>query len=127
MSKITLGKRPEHFTPVTVEFPMPDGTTGTIEATFKYRTREEYGAMIDKAGADAKPLATGEAAPTIEALAASGVHGDAHLTFSALHAWDLDEPLTFENVYQLANEVPAAITALLAGYRRMVSEGRLGN
>lgn len=127
MSKVTLGKRPEHFAPVTVEFPMPDGTTGTIEATFKYRTREEYGAMIDKAGADAKPLSTGEAAPTIEALAASGVHGDAHLTFSALHAWDLDEALTFENVYQLANEVPAAITALLAGYRRMVSEGRLGN
>lgn len=127
MSKITLGKRPEHFTPVTLEFPMPDGTTGTIEATYKYRTREEYGGLIDAVGAQAKALSTDEASVTVESLAASGVHSDADLTFKALHAWDLDEPLTFENVYQLANEVPAAITALLAGYRRMVSEGRLGN
>lgn len=127
MSKITLGKRPEHFAPVTVEFPMPDGTTGTIEATYKYRTREEYGALIDAVGAQAKPLVTGDTEATVEAMAASGVHSDADLTFKALQAWDLDEALTFENVYQLANEVPAAITALLAGYRRMVSEGRLGN
>lgn len=126
MSKITLGKRPAHFAPVTVEFPMHDGSTGTIQATFKYRTREEYGAMIDEATNSGKATPDGGEL-TVEAMATAAVHSDAMLTFKSLQAWDLDEPLTFENVYQLANEVPAAVTALLAAYRRLVSEGRLGN
>ena len=54
MANIVLGKKPKNFKPFTVKFPMPDGTEGIIAATFKYRTRSEFGVMMNSIFADAK-------------------------------------------------------------------------
>jgi len=50
---ITLGKRPKHIE-ATISATLPDGSTGTIKARYKYRTRSEFGEMIDKRLADAR-------------------------------------------------------------------------
>ena len=47
MAKIKLGNRPKNFKR-TVSFDMLDGTKGTIECIFKYRTRSEFGAFVDE-------------------------------------------------------------------------------
>jgi hypothetical protein len=44
---VKLGQRPAHFPPVDVEGPLPDGTTGTLNVTFVYRTRSEYADFVD--------------------------------------------------------------------------------
>ena len=46
MAKITLGKKPKNFKK-TISVQMLDGTTGTGECVFKYRTKKEFGEFID--------------------------------------------------------------------------------
>jgi len=47
MAKIKLGSRPKSFKR-TVKVPMLEGTEGTIEMIYKYRTRSEFGVFIDE-------------------------------------------------------------------------------
>ena len=47
MAKIVLGKRPKNFKR-TVQFDLPEGGKGAVEATFVYRTRTEFGAFVDE-------------------------------------------------------------------------------
>jgi hypothetical protein len=58
MAKITLGQRPKTFSK-TVSFPMLDGTTGQITVKYRYRTRKEYGSMVDQMVAEANKAAAG--------------------------------------------------------------------
>lgn len=44
-----------------------------------------------------------------------------------LEGWDLDIPFDKEAVTQLADELPAAVTAIIADYRKAINEGRAGN
>jgi hypothetical protein len=44
-----------------------------------------------------------------------------------IDGWNLDEDLTRENVQQLADELPAAVNAIMETYRSAITEGRLGN
>lgn len=148
MAKVKLGKRPETFAPFPVKFPMPDGEEGVIMATFKYRTRKEFGAFTDelieqgveKAQADAKAEVQAHAEAASEAKAApelkafsmtelmektSAAQGDQLL--QSLVAWDVDEKLDKATVEQMADELPGAIAALTWAYRTACVEGRLGN
>jgi hypothetical protein len=71
MAKIVLGARPKLFKAFPVSFTMPDGTEGTITATYRYRTRKEFGEMLNEAYAEAakaeadahKAVREGDAAP----------------------------------------------------------------
>jgi hypothetical protein len=127
MAKIRLGNRPETFKSVPVTFVMPDGSEGAITATFRYRTREEYGQYIENAIKGTTE--EGKPAEKVDfgALYRSGAQKDGQNLLDALHGWDLDEPLNSENVFALANEIPAACAALSVAYRAACVEGRLGN
>ena len=60
MAKIKLGNAPENFKR-TVTFPLLDGTEGQIECVFKYRTRTQFGALVDSLSKDAgEPLKNGQ-------------------------------------------------------------------
>jgi hypothetical protein len=127
MAKIKLGNRPKNFKK-TVSFDMLEGGKGSIECTFKYRTKSEFGVFIDKlmdaAGAKAKD--DGEKFSMAELMErTSGANADYIL--DVLEAWNLDEELTKANVQQLADELPAAAAALMESYRTACIEGRLGN
>ena len=43
--KVVLGQRPDKIVHV-VEFPLPTGEAGAVECHFRYRTREEFGALL---------------------------------------------------------------------------------
>lgn len=123
MSKITLGKPPKTFAPVTVRFPMPDGSEGVIEAVFKYRSRKEFGAFLASTFKVDEPQGTPDLAAVMEAT----VQKNGAYLAEVLDSWSLDEKLTPETAAQLADEVPAAASALMEAYTRAVTEGRLGN
>ena len=127
MSNITLGKRPEHYKPVAVKFPMPDGTEGVITATFKYRTRTEYGALMTGHLEGLPTALDGEDAPSVEAMYVDGVRRDAGLLGKVLAGWDVPHELTDDNLVQLVDEVPSCVKAFMEAYRGIVLEGRLGN
>lgn len=123
MAKIKLGNRPKNFKR-EVSFPMLDGTQGTIECSFKYRTRTEFGAFLDKVFADA-----GETSPqfAMAELMEKTRDKNADYLIQVLDGWNLDEELSQANLQQLADECPGAVNAVMEAYRAAILDGRLGN
>lgn len=126
MAKIVLGQRPKSFKKV-VKFPMLDGSQGSIECEFKYRTQKEFNGLFSEVFGmtteDAEKL-------TPEVLVArmnANVLQQAHFVGAALLGWNLDEPLTPDNVLQLCDELPGAAQAIMDTYRQAVRDGKLGN
>jgi hypothetical protein len=127
-TKIKLGNRPKNFKH-TVTFPMLDGTTGSIEVTYKYRTRKEFGLFIDKIinAAGEKKDSANEEKFSMAALMEKTADSNADYVMQVVDAWNLDEELTRENAQQLCDELPAATAAIMEDYRKAIAEGRLGN
>lgn len=130
MAKIKLGARPKSFHK-EVEFPMLDGTTGKIEMIYKYRTRCEFGAFIDEIMDAAKVAPTtddkGEQTFSMAALMEKTAGSNADYILRVAEGWNLDEPFDLAHAQQLADELPAAATAIMETYRAAVVEGRLKN
>ncbi|WP_343625365.1 phage tail assembly chaperone [Roseateles puraquae] len=123
MTKITLGKPPKTFAPVTVRFPMPNGTEGAIEAVFKYRSRKQFGEFLRDTFKVDEPAGQMDLAGVM----AASVDKNGDYLADVLDSWNLDEKLTPESAAQLADELPAAAKALMEAYSAAVTEGRLGN
>lgn len=129
MAKVTLGKRPETFK-ATIEFTMLDGTTGKIGVSYKYRTRQEFGEMIDAMVESAKTAGAqvDQTAPiTMAELMGKTSGQNAEYILNVITAWDMDEPLSLASAQQLSDELPAAAIQIMERYRAAVTEGRLGN
>ena len=127
MAKIKLGARPASFKRV-VTFPMLDGSEGTIEVSYKYRTRKEFGAFIDgviECAGMSQPVADEKF--SMEALMSRTSGANADYVLEVADGWNLDESFTIDTVRQLADELPAAVTAIMETYRAACVEGRLGN
>jgi uncharacterized Zn finger protein len=129
-SKIKLGERPKTFRKV-VEFPMLDGTKGTIEVIFKYRTRKEFGQFIDEIMDAAKVAPAtddqGEKSFSMADLMQKTAGSNADYILRVAEGWNLDEPFDLVHAQQLADELPAAAEAIMETYRAAVVEGRLKN
>lgn len=126
-TKIKLGQRPKNFKPVTVTFDLPDGGQGVIEVTYKYRTRDEYGQMMNRLFDEAGEQQQDAAKIDFEKLYKAAGDKNADHLLAAVDAWDQDFDPTRENFLQLSNEIPAGAIALMSRYREMCIEGRLGN
>jgi hypothetical protein len=138
--KIKLGSRPKSFSRV-VKFPMVEGGEGCMEVQFRYRTRSELAALTDeiqsaaKAQADADfaamkaKLDNGETAETLKQvdILDRDISLQVDYVLQAVDGWNLDEKFDRGAVEQLANELPAAISAIIENYRKAINEGRLGN
>lgn len=126
-AKIKLGAQPASFTRA-VTFPMLDSTTGSIECQFKYRTRSQFGALVDEMATDAKTdVADITQVGSMERYMHLGSAANARYLLKILDGWGLDQPLTPETAHQLADELPAAVGAIVETYRAAIIEGRLGN
>lgn len=127
-TKIKLGNRPKNFKK-TVTFPMLDGTSGSIEVTYKYRTRSEFGTFIDEImeAAGEKKSRDSDDKFSMAELMEKTAGANADYVLRVLEGWNLDEDLTRENAQQLADELPAAVNAIMETYRVAITEGRLGN
>lgn len=128
MAKIVLGARPKHFKR-TITFPMLDGTTGSMEVTYKYRTRKEFGVFIDSI-LEAAGEKTGQAEDekfSMAKLMEKTAGANADYVLQVIEGWNLDADLYRESVEQLADELPAAVNTIMETYRTAITEGRLGN
>ena len=127
-TKIKLGNRPKNFKR-SVEFPLPEGGTGKIEMLFKYRTRPEFGALIDEIVSGAEDIPVDEDTGRIlqAAIISRSVESNAEYILKIAEGWNLDEEFSAENIKQLAEELPGAVTAITSAYRDAIVDGRLGN
>lgn len=138
--KIVLGKRPETFSR-EITFPMVDGSTGCMKVDYQYRTRKEYAEYADGIQASIQSKAeaevarykaaaeAGEELPELKQadLVAKQVEINVQSIMGSVQGWNLDIPFDREAVEQLADELPAAVAAIINGYREACVEGRLGN
>jgi len=132
MAKITLGNRPKNFKR-TITVPLLDGETGTIEVSYIYRTRTEFGAFVDELLASARATDPKEAQPEVnpefslqDALQKTR-DTNADYILQIADGWNLDQPFTRANVIQLCDELPGAAMEIINNYRSAVTEGALGN
>lgn len=138
MSKIVLGARPKNFTR-EIKLPLHDGTTGTMLVTYKYRTRSEYGALVDasvKASQDAIEAAAMRAIAEPDQVASEtgmrhtlkkATSDNIDFILKVVEGWNLDAPYDRDALEQLADELPHAPLAIISEYRLACTEGRLGN
>jgi hypothetical protein len=129
MAKIKLGDRPKSFKR-TVKFPMVEGVEGSIEVSFRYRTRKEFGEFIDSlaAASKLKRLVGDDDKPfSMTELMEEAAGTNAEYLLAVIDGWNLDEELTAANVQQLSDELPGAAAAIMEAYRAAIVEGRLGN
>ena len=128
MAKVKLGARPKNFKR-NVEFDMLDGTKGNIECVYKYRTRSEFGAFVDEMVDKANPANPDETPKqfSMTELMEKTKDTNADYLLKVLDGWNLDEELSRESLQQLADEVPAAVGAMMETYRAAILQGRLGN
>lgn len=130
MAKVILGKRPKNFKS-KVAFPMLDGEEGIIEVSYVYRTKTEFGALIDDLFQEAgvKPAGTDAESQnfSLEESLRRTRDTNADYLMRVMDGWNLDEEFSRENVAQLCDEIPAAAMAIMNQYRAAITEGRLGN
>lgn len=133
MAKLTLGKRPKNFKRM-IKVPLVEGGEGTVEVSYIYRTRTEFGAFVDKLmAAVPATLAAADAAASAEAryslLADLTRSRDTQTDYilQICDGWDLDVPFSREAVRQLCDELPGAAAVVIDTYRAAITEGRLGN
>lgn len=130
MAKITLGKRPKNFKH-NITVPLLDGTTGSMEIIFTYRTRTEFGQMIDGLMDDAGVKPAGEDDESQKLSLAQAMERtketNADYILKVAEGWNLESDFNRENVAQLCDEIPAAAMAIMNSYRAAITEGKLGN
>jgi hypothetical protein len=130
MAKIVLGSRPKNFKSL-VTIPMLEGGEGTIEVSYIYRTRTDFGKLIDGLMDDAKVVPTSEAAEdqafSLEDALNKTKETNADYIMKVADGWNLDIEFSRNAVAQLCDELPAAALAIMSTYRNAITEGRSGN
>lgn len=130
MAKIKLGARPKSFARL-VKFKDIDGVELTAPVTYKYRTRQEYGAFHDALPEypelDGKAGADGKTTYSVEDVLERRSVWNANQIMQILDDWGLEEEFSQANVKQLCDELPACATAIIQEYQSAIVEGRLGN
>lgn len=130
MAKIALGARPKNFKTI-VTIPMLEGGEGTIEISYLYRTRTEFGKMIDSLMDDAQIIPTGSSETeqkfSLEEALGKTKDTNADYIMKVADGWNLDVEFSRASVAQLCDELPAAAMAIMNTYRNAITEGRVGN
>ena len=128
MAKIKLGSTPKSFKRI-VTVDMLDGTKGSIECQFKYRTRTQFGQFLDTvfASAGVKPEVGEDEKVVLANVMAKARDTNAEYLLQVLDGWGLEEELSRDTLQQLCDELPGVANAIMEQYRVAVTEGRLGN
>lgn len=130
MAKIILGKRPKNFKK-TITVNMLEGGEGSVEMSYKYRTRTEFGSFIDDLFNDAgvKPASQNDEDVKFslaEALKKT-LDVNADYIMKVADGWNLDIEFSRDSVAQLCDELPGVALQIIDSYRLAITEGRLGN
>lgn len=132
--KVRLGARPGDIQH-TLIVDLPDGTKGTMPVIYVYRTRKEFGALIDEmaeasrreAEQPADAAQTSAQPVTVEGVYDGRSKANAQYLGRILSGWGLDEPFGPDALAQLCDELPGAAAQIIEAYNQVITEGRLGN
>lgn len=125
MSKIKLGNPPKNFKSI-VKIPLLDGSTADVEMLFKYRTKSQYGALIDEVMAESEK-STKAKDKTVQGSIKTATKGNVDYVLKIAEGWDLEEPFKAENIALLDDEYQGAIAAISEAYSASLMEGRAKN
>ena len=123
-NKITLGKPPTSFKR-SVVFTTVEGDESFITWEFVYRTRKQFGELVDTNAPD--DVAPSEGIPTMQDMMEKANVKSADYIMQIAKGWDLSADFNRVNVQELCDQYPAAVNAAVNAYREAVMEGRLGN
>lgn len=123
---VRLGETPKNI-PAVVKFTGPDGTQYLLPVTYRYRSREEIGALLDEIFHQPRPPLDKEGRISSKLLQQQTVQCNGQYLFAIIEDWGLDEPFSLSACIQLANQWPAATTATMNLYRKLITEALLGN
>ena len=130
MAKITLGKRPKSFKRA-IKVPMLEGGEGTMEVSFVYRTRTEFGAFVDELleAAQVVPASASDEDVKFSLAVSLSKTRDTNADYimRIVDGWNLDSEFSRAAVVQMCDELPGAALAIIDQYRAAITEGRLGN
>ena len=130
MAKIILGSRPKSFKR-KVSVDLPEGGVGSVSWSFVYRTRTEFGALLDDifGAAGVAPASQQDADVRVVLKEAFERTRDANADYMMRIAdgWDLDAEFSRASVQQLCDEYPGLALKTIDDYRSAITEGRLGN
>lgn len=128
MAKLILGKTPVNFKSFNVEFTLPDGEEDKIFVTYKYMTRTQFAAFLNKlfSSVGEEAPAADEKVDFVKLFAKGGEKTVDHLT-EIIAAWDFAEKPTAETMRQLHDQAPAAAAALTTRFSQACTDGKLGN
>lgn len=126
--KLTFGNPPSTFKKeVVVSILGEDGEMTQVKFTmqFKYRTRSQYGELMDEYLAkQQKPL---EGDVTVKGVVESKNDFDVEAILKMADGWSLDDPFDKESLTRLSDNYPAVISDITEAYRSAVMEGRIKN
>lgn len=141
MPTIKLGGRPKSFKRV-VKFKDLDGQTDlSIEVSYRYRTKKQFGEMLDSQieiaikeadAMEAKATAALESdtPPKRERIADGyelATSKQVDYLMQIIDGWNLEVEFAREAVQNLCDEYPGAPVAISNMYREVIAEGRTGN
>ena len=125
MSKIKLGQAPKTFKSKVI-IPLIDGSDASIEMVFKYRTKTQYGALVDELMTTAEKAVKSKD-KTVEGAFKSAIENNVEFIFKIAEGWDLEDEFNAENLSLLDDEYQGAITAIGEAYRSALVEGKVKN
>lgn len=120
-----MGRPPEKFSR-KVEFKLPDGSDAAIQCDFIYRTRKQFGQLLDEVFSHNRQ-SDPDQGRQFETLADQTNKDNAAYLEKILSGWNLDQPLVLKSMEQLADECPAGVKAIMVKYAEVIKEGREGN
>lgn len=128
MALIKLGSTPKSFKRALI-VDMLDGTKGSIEVTYKYRTRTEFGKFLDSVFKEAgvAPAPGEDEKVVIEKVMEKTRDTNADYLIQVLDGWNLESELTKANLQQLCDEFPGVANTIMETYRTAITEGRAKN
>ena len=130
MAKIILGKRPQNFKR-TITVDLLEGGKGSVEVSYLYRTRSEFGKFVDDlmdaAGMTLSDQTEEEVKFSLEQALKKTLETNADDIMTIADGWNLDVEFSRAAVAQLCDELPGAALQIIDQYRTAITEGRLGN
>jgi Phage tail assembly chaperone len=127
MAKLQLGKAPENFKR-NLEFTNLQGVKSTIEFDFIYRTRKQYGELMDEITTEVKgKKSDDDKSKTYAATIADVDKREADALLKIATGWDLEEPYNAENLSLLIDSFQGSQQIIFDAYRAACLEGRLKN
>ena len=130
MAKIILGKRPKSFKRI-ITVDLLEGGKGTIEVSYLYRTRSEFGQFVDElmeaAGVKLENQTDDDVKFSLAEALKRTLDTNADYIMKIADGWNLDVEFSRDAVAQLCDELPGAALQIIDQYRTAITEGRLGN